>query len=139
MSGWFSINRASLAFGGALGSVHCTGSADRPCGRGHHAGAGAAGAWLQPWPGRCRWTARRPALCRAASVASRWLALLDGPARLLACCARRSRCSGASARLHADLGQCRGRRCVVNGVLARPLFACPDELPNRCHCRPSGR
>jgi hypothetical protein len=34
--------------------------------------ANAAGARLLPWPGCCRWTARGPAQCRAASVALCW-------------------------------------------------------------------
>jgi hypothetical protein len=80
MLGWFSINRASLAFGGALGSVHYAGSAVRPCGRGYRVSVDAVGARLQSWPGRCRWTAHGPTCvvrrpwpraCRPCSMAPR--------------------------------------------------------------------
>jgi hypothetical protein len=130
MLGWFSINRASLAFGGAqpFGPVAAVTARPRmllvlDSSRGLAAVAG------------------RPA-GPLVSRGIRGLALagpVQWPTRLLACCAQWSHCSSASAWLRADLGRCRGRCCVVNGALARPPFACPYELPNRCYCRPSRR
>jgi hypothetical protein len=124
MSGWFSINRASLAFGGALGSVHYAGSAVRPYGRGHRASVDAAGARLQLWPGRCRWTARGPACvtrrpwpraCRPCSMAPRGClrAAHGGPAAL----ARLPSCMPTQAGAATDAVWSTGRSLALHSLV----------------------
>jgi hypothetical protein len=125
-------NELAQFLGSLLEACSTRVSAVRPSGRSHRAWLGTAGAWLQWWPGRCCWTDRGSALCRVALAASRWPALLVGPARvapqppLVASRARRATLwSALAARLPHRLARCSValRGCVPTLVDAVAIAA----------------